>query len=592
VGAVLLRKAVLRETAVAGSEHEVSLWEQMDGPSQEGCRGMLLQLFQTHPNADVQHRLGDALAEVARLQAQYGEWPELVTLLLQGCTGAGVGESLVLSLLRVLGAVPEIVENRLLDSGSTAGEVVRVLQACLQHSSVAVRLEALRAIASLVYILGSDDDDSGSSKKMEAAFAGTIAHAAGIVGSLAGNAELQAEALLTLIDLVQTAPRLFRTAWSGLAAMLLELVGDASGDEDVRKGGLELLMTLIESIKKARKEASLVGAVLNMLLSLVASVEQDESDWLQRTPDEDDLCEGELLSQLAEQALDRLAMDLGGRALMPHLQQMLPASASSADWRMRYAGLRCLASVTEGCMDVLADGPMQATLGLIWPAFDPSNRPRVQHAACHALGQLCTDFDGAIQAQAGEQALGALVGLLAASKHARVQSHAAAALINFAEGVEPARLAPHLDSLVTRLVVLLQVEGASSPSYLRAQLLATLGAFASAAGLGFARYYGAIVPPLLQQVMSAGAVCEDREERQLHCRALEALFLSMMKIVYALGQAERVFKDERVTEIVDVLAHFSLEHLSQQVNLSLRVNVCIYFYTLKLGVDRHGATCG
>lgn len=523
----MLRKAVLREVAAPA---EGNLWEQMDGPSQEHCRAGLLGLFQSEPSADVQHRLGDALAEVARLQSRWGEWPELLSVLMTCRQPAGRPESLVLSLLRVLGAVPEVVENYLSASEGVEA-VVSLIQACLQQPSAEIRLEALRTLSSLTYVLGDEEEDAQRARVIESAFGTTVGAGSEIIRSLGDEPELQAEAILTLIDLLTTNARMFKTAWGPLSALLLQLVADADADEDVRKGGLELLLTLLECVKKARKDSGLLRAVLELLLRLVGEVEADESAWLKRTPDEDDLCEAEMLSGLAEQALDRLAMELHGKVLMPHLQQLLPAClGNTADWRARYAGLRSLASVAEGCMDVLADAPLEATLGLIWRSF-PDAHARVQHAACHALGQLCTDFDGAIQAGHGDEALQALVSLLSASPHARVQAHAAAALINFAEGVEPAALAPHLDSLLGRVVGLL---AAPQPAavYLRAQLLATLGAFASAAGPAFQRYYGAVVPALLAQVQASGTDYEDREERQVQCRALEALSI----IFYALGR--------------------------------------------------------
>lgn len=524
---MLLRKAVLRDAAPPA---EGQLWELMDGPAQEHCRAGLLALFQSEPSSDVQHRLGDAIAEVARLQSRWGEWPELLAVLMSCRQPASRPQSLVLSLLRVLGAVPEVVENYL---GAPEGveAVVSLIQACLQQPSAEIRLEALRALSSLTYVLGDEDENPDRARVIESAFCSTVSAGSEIIRSLGDEPELQAEAILTLIDLLTTNSRMFKTAWGPLSSLLLQLVASQETDEDVRKGGLELLLTLLECVKKARKDNGLLRAVLELLLRLTGEVEADESEWLKRTPDEDDLCEPEMLSGLAEQALDRLAMELHGRALMPHLQQLLPAClGNTADWRARYAGLRALASVAEGCMDVLADAPLEATLGLIWRSFTDSHA-RVQHAACHALGQLCTDFDGSIQAGHGDEALQALVSLLSASPHARVQAHAAAALINFAEGVEPAALAPHLDSLLGRVVGLL---AAPQPAavYLRAQLLATLGSFASAAGPAFQRYYPAVVPALLAQVRAAGTDYEDREERQVQCRALEALSI----IFFSLGR--------------------------------------------------------
>lgn len=72
----------------------------------------------------------------------------------------------------------------------------------------------------------------------------------------------------------------------------------------------------------------------------------------------------------------------------------------------------------------------------------------------------------------------------------RVHSHAAAALINFCEGVERDTLVPYLDPIVDRLLKLLNPtgEGAKQPKrYVQEQVITTLAMVADASEATFAK---------------------------------------------------------------------------------------------------------
>ena len=63
-------------------------------------------------------------------------------------------------------------------------------------------------------------------------------------------------------------------------------------------------------------------------------------------------------------------------------------------------------------------------------------------AACQALGQLCTDLGPGLQEAEHPRILPALIALMGDFSQPRVQAHAAAAVVNFAENCEQARAAP------------------------------------------------------------------------------------------------------------------------------------------------------
>ena len=192
----------------------------------------------------------------------------------------------------------------------------------------------------------------------------------------------------------------------------------------------------------------------------------------------------------------------------------------TSDWRSVFAALMAVASTAEGCAGEYLEDALQALLEMLWPLFAHPH-PRVQYACCHALGQLCTDFPGRIQSESAPAALTALVSLLQKpSTSARVCCHAAAALVNFAEGCESDTIAPFLDGILSVLAG--RLAAPAVPPYLVEQLLATIAAYSGAAQSRFAAFYDRLLP-----LLSAGL---GSPQRKVQCRAVEAISLVMTAV--------------------------------------------------------------
>jgi hypothetical protein len=61
-----------------------------------------------------------------------------------------------------------------------------------------------------------------------------------------------------------------------------------------------------------------------------------------------------------EQALDRISIALGGKAVLPPAFQYIPGMLVNHDWRLRHAGLMAIAAIAEGTNKV-----MQKELGKV-----------------------------------------------------------------------------------------------------------------------------------------------------------------------------------------------------------------------------------
>lgn len=312
--------------------------------------------------------------------------------------------------------------------------------------------------------------------------------------------------------------------------------------ELVRKAALEFMVSLTEAKPTlAKRSEGWTAAMVRASLEGMGELPEDTLDsWLEADPSED--AQDENYPHVYEQSLDRVACALGGKAVLPPAFQYIPSMLANYDWRLRHAGLMAIAAIAEGTSKV-----MQMELGkvvdLVTPMFKDAH-PRVRYAACQCVGQLCTDLEEIIQDRYHEQLFAALIPTLEAPEP-RVHSHAAAALINFCEGVERDTLVPYLDPIVERLLKMLNPgaeDGKAVKGYVQEQAITTLAMVADASEATFAKHYNSIMPLLLNVLRNANS----SDHYKLRAKAMECAGL----IAIAVGR--NVFRADANT-LIDLL---------------------------------------
>ena len=166
------------------------------------------------------------------------------------------------------------------------------------------------------------------------------------------------------------------------------------------------------------------------------------------------------------------------------------------------------------------EAQLDQVLGLIMPALGDAH-PRVRWAGCNALGQMSTDFAGTMQEKYAQRVVPALTKVLDAPEP-RVQSHAAAALVNFCEEADSEILQPYLPDLLTRLHALLQ----RPEKYVQEQALSTIATVADSAETAFSQYYDVLMPLMISALQAP----QDKETRLLKSKAMECATLIALAV--------------------------------------------------------------
>ena len=144
-----------------------------------------------------------------------------------------------------------------------------------------------------------------------------------------------------------------------------------------------------------------------------------------------------------------------------------------------------------------------------------------------------------MQTKYHQAVLQALIPVLGAPEP-RVQSHAAAALVNFCEEAEKDILEPYLDTLLEHLMALLQ----NPKRFVQEQALSTIATVADSAESAFGKWYDRLMPLLMNVLQQPN----ERDLRLLRAKAMECATL----IALAVGK-ERMGAD--AVNLVQVLGN-------------------------------------
>lgn len=440
-------------------------------------------------------------------------WPELLEFLFNAGKSpvAGLRESV----LRIFASSPNMISKPHLPA------IAELLQAAFQDPDKNVRISAIVAYTAL---FGTLPKSSWSTMQP---LLPNLLNVLPPLNTLEESEELT-NALTPLIELASFAPKIFRPMFSTIVEFSISVMKNKEMDSSTRESALELMTTFAdETPGMCKKEPAYTSSMVVQLLAMMTEVgEDDDKDCTSWREDDDlDSDDADSVHVAARQSLDRLAIKLGGNYLLPPLFQWLPQMISSGTWQERHAALMAISSFAEGCRDVMI-GELSKVLDMVLPLLQDAH-PRVQWAACNAVGQMSTDFAPDIQRDFCSRVLPALIQALETAEP-RVQAHAAAALVNFCEESEKEWLEPYLDSLLSHLIVLLQ----SPKKYVQEQVLTTIAIVADAAETKFAKYYDTMMPILFQVLQTdMGKDHRTLKAKCVECSSLIALAVGKEKFV-------------------------------------------------------------
>lgn len=459
-------------------------------------------------------------------------WPEVVQALWQCAQNADHRQRE--SALTVFSAMPSLFGGNL---QTHARNVTQLVMTGLGDSETEVQVAATKAFAAFTRVID---------KNMKELFAQMVPAVLEVIVRclVANQVDGGQMALESLIDVAEITPKMLRPVVAPILDSMVEICSNTEVDDDCRKLALEVLVSLATSAPgMVRKVPDFPQRVVPLCLQLLLDVEDDE-EWTTIDKVEDVNDTENDMATAGETALDRLAIALGARTILPAAFELIPGMLTDEDWKQRSGGCFAISAIGEGCkkfMREYLDEVVQRVVPLL-----SDQHPRVVYAACNAVGQLAIDFapDAPKDAVHGfqmrfhEQVLPALVAVMGMEGHPRCQAHASSALDNFCEHAGKEILGPYLQPILTRLGEMLGTDSL----IVQEAAVATLATIAESAEDYFQDYYHTFMPHL-KMIMQQGT---DKQYRMLRARCFDCV--TMM----GLAVGKEMFVDDAI-EIMEAL---------------------------------------
>ncbi|CAN7005786.1 unnamed protein product [Brassica rapa subsp. trilocularis] len=521
MAAVLLRKLLTRDDAY--------LWPRLSLPTQSSLKSSMLSCIQREEAKSISKKICDTVSELASGILPENGWPELLPFVFQcvSSDSSKLQESAFLIVAQLSQYVGETLTPHI-------KHLHGVFLQCLTSESASsdVKIAALNAVISFVQCL-SNSNERDRFQDVLPAMIRTLTESLNN-----GNEATAQEALELLIELAGTEPRFLRRQLLDIVGSMLQIAEAESLEESTRHLAVEFLVTLAEARERApgmvRKLPQFIDRLFAVLMKMLEDVEDDPAWYSAETEDED---AGETSNySMGQECLDRLAIALGGNTIVPVAYQQFSAYLVASEWQKHHASLIALAQIAEGCSKVMIKN-LEQVVSMVLSQFQ-SPHPRVRWAAINAIGQLSTDLGPDLQNQHHEIVLPALAAAMDDLQNPRVQAHAASAVLNFSENCTPEILAPYLDGIVSKLLVLLQ----NGKQMVQEGALTALASVADSSQEHFQKYYDVVMPYLKTILMNA----TDKSKRMLRAKSMECISLVGM----AVGKDK--FKDD-ARQVMEVL---------------------------------------
>lgn len=503
--ALLLRKVLTKEDPL--------MWPRLSKQVQDMVKNELLVGLGEEQERDVCRKICHAVSELGVFAAEAEDgWQELVPMLVQLLQSGTPG--LMESALSIVSALALRHEA---DIVMQIPGLHSCLQSSLNQESIAVRREAFSATCALVQSLNEAAQRN--------TFQPLVPHMLGALGHFLrlGDSEAANDALENMIEVADTTPKFLRKQLQDIVNAMVQMAMTESLEAGVRSLATEFLITVCERKEQIpqmlKRMPNFVQQLFEVLMPFLLDIE-DVIEWHQASELEDeDSGHGELY-EFGQECLDRVAIAFKGKAVVPVAGQMLNIWIQDQDWKKRHATLICLAQIAEGCSKVMLKEIDALTEMCLGGLADPV--AKVRWAACQAIGQMCTDLGPHLQASQHQAVVPRILIAMDENENPRIQAHATAALVNFCEACELDDLAPYLDSLMEKLIQLLQC----GSKVVQEGALTALASVADRAQDAFQKYYESVMPLLKSVLLSA----TDKKYQMLRAKALECVSLVGMAV--------------------------------------------------------------
>ncbi|KAJ3429355.1 karyopherin (importin) beta [Anaeramoeba flamelloides] len=417
-------------------------WRQFKKETKQLIKEELLGGLNNEKESYVRRKICDTIIIAGSLLITDGSWPELLNLVLTYSSSNSDQEAeLGLYLFEGL----SVMIGKVLSEGYN--EFYEMLSKGLDSKrKLSVRVCAAKAVCQYVIYLP---------KKIRADFSTLIPDILNILTGLLdeGDFDLMTNLISQMTEIAEFCPKYYSKHLNEIKDGFFQLATMSSEeiDDSVKQSALKFLSSLIENAPRLANECenfidNTIQASLHLLMDLSdppKNTNQSLGEWMKSLQNEF----ANSNSYLAETALSRISREIGKDLMLKYMNEYVTSFLSSEEsWQKRYAGIRCLSSICEGCGYSLSDD-LGEIINLLIPFFSDEH-PRVRHAVIISISDITRDFPGVIQETFAGQIIPQLLSIISDESIEFLCSETLGTLTVFLQEIEPEELESQIKNLL------------------------------------------------------------------------------------------------------------------------------------------------
>ncbi|KAJ6240679.1 karyopherin (importin) beta 3 [Anaeramoeba flamelloides] len=417
-------------------------WRQFRKEIKQLIKEELLECLNNEKQSYVRRKICDTIILAGSLLITDDSWPELLNLVLTYST-SNIDEEAELGLYLFEGL--SVMVGKELSEGYTEFSVM-LSKALDSKRKLSVRVCAAKAVCQYVVHLP---------EKILMDFSELIPDILNILTGLLdeGDFDLMTNLVTQMIEISEVSPKYYSKHLDEIKEGFFQLATMSSEEieDSVKQSALKFLSSLIEHAPRLAHECEnfidkTIQASLHLLMDLSDPPKNSRlslGEWMKSIQNEFINSN----SYLAETALTRISREIGKDLMLKFMNEYVPSFLSSEEsWQKRYAGIRCLSSICEGCGYSLSED-VGEIINLLIPFFSDEH-PRVRHAVVLSISDITRDFPGVIQEGFSEEIIPQLVSIISDESIEFLCSETLGTLTVFLQGIEPEELENKIKNLL------------------------------------------------------------------------------------------------------------------------------------------------
>nr|XP_033514870.1 importin-5-like isoform X6 [Nicotiana tomentosiformis] len=372
-------------------DNDLSTWWNLSESTQSTIKAILLERISIEESESILKHLGDTVSDLAASLLPRNNWPELLPFLYQ---------CLVSSSYKLIESASSIFGQLAHDLGDTVVPWVKHVHLrllnTLNDDTLDLDYRIAGMTAAITFIQFQCVSNSNQKERFQELLPALLRR---LTDTLSNSDEEVAahDVLILFMDFAKDEPRFLRRQLMDVVSTMFEIAEDESLKEETRHLATELLLTMVETRKRApgmmKRLPLFISRCFALLLKLLLDVKDDPA-WHSVEIMKDDTGETSNFS-FGKECLDRFSRALGGKSIAHIAIEQLCTYLDAPEWEKRHAAIFALDFIAKGCSKVMIKN-LEQVVDMVLNCFEDPH-PRVRWAACRAISSLLIDFRPVMQ---------------------------------------------------------------------------------------------------------------------------------------------------------------------------------------------------